>query len=66
MEIVVTGSMPFSAEQVRRLQRVGRVTVVGGANSGDEWLEQVEGAEVVVENVEAFASGRPRNVLVKR
>ena len=24
MKIVVTGSMPFSAEQVRRLRRVGR------------------------------------------
>src|SRR2546428_11165231 len=47
MEIVVTGSMPFSAEQVRRLQRVGRVTTAGGAASGDEWLKQVEGADVV-------------------
>ena len=47
MEIVVTGSMPFSAEQVRRLQRVGRVTMAGGAGSGDEWLKQVEGADVV-------------------
>ena len=47
MEIVVTGSMPFSAEQVRRLQRVGRVTTAGGAGSGDEWLKQVEGADVV-------------------
>src|SRR2546430_5956893 len=47
MEIVVTGSMPFSAEQVRRLQRVGRVTTAGGASSGDEWLKQVEGADVV-------------------
>jgi D-3-phosphoglycerate dehydrogenase len=47
MEIVVTGSMPFSAEQVRRLRRVGRVTTVGGASSGDEWLKQIEGADVV-------------------
>ena len=47
MEIVVTGSMPFSTEQVRRLQRVGRVTTAGGASSGDEWLKQVEGADVV-------------------
>ena len=47
MKIVVTGSMPFSAEQVRRLQRVGGVTTAGGASSGDEWLKQVEGADVV-------------------
>ena len=47
MEIVVTGAMPFSAEQVRRLQRVGRVTTAGAASSGDEWLRQVEGADVV-------------------
>ena len=47
MEIVVTGSMPFSAEQVRRLQRVGRVTAAGEAGSADEWLKQVEGADVV-------------------
>src|SRR2546430_13213729 len=47
MEIVVTGSMPFSAEQVRRLQRVGRVTRAGGAASGDGWLNQV--ADGVVE-----------------
>lgn len=47
MKIVVTGSMPFSAEQVSRLQRVGRVTTAGGASSGDEWLKQVEGADVV-------------------
>jgi D-3-phosphoglycerate dehydrogenase len=39
--------MPFSAEQVRRLQRVGRVTTAGGASSGEEWLKQVEGADVV-------------------
>lgn len=47
MEIVVTGSMPFSAEQLRRLQRVGRVTVAGGAGSAGEWLKQIEGADVV-------------------
>jgi phosphoglycerate dehydrogenase-like enzyme len=47
MEIVVTGSMPFSAEQVRRLRRVGQVTTAEGASSGDEWLKQVEGADVV-------------------
>jgi len=47
MEIVVTGSMPFNAEQVRRLQRVGRVTTAGGASSGEEWLKQVEGADIV-------------------
>lgn len=47
MEIVVTGSMPFSAEQIRRLQRVGRVTRAGVASSADEWLKQVEGADVV-------------------
>src|ERR1700742_1958353 len=47
MEIVVTGSMPFSTEQVRRLQRVGRVTAAGGASSGDEWLKQIESADVV-------------------
>jgi phosphoglycerate dehydrogenase-like enzyme len=47
MEIVVTGSMPFSAEQMRRLQAAGRVTMAGGAGSVDEWLKQVEGAEVV-------------------
>ncbi|WP_328356253.1 hypothetical protein OG800_16370 [Streptomyces sp. NBC_00445] len=47
MKIVVTGSMPFSAEQVRRLEQVGRVTMAGGASSGDEWLKQVEGADVV-------------------
>jgi D-3-phosphoglycerate dehydrogenase len=47
MEIVVTGAMPFSAEQVRRLQRVGHVTMAGDASSGDEWLKQVEGADVV-------------------
>src|SRR6266576_4120210 len=47
MKIVVTGSMPFNAEQIRRLQRVGRVTTAGGASSGDEWLKQVEGADVV-------------------
>jgi phosphoglycerate dehydrogenase-like enzyme len=47
MEIVATGSMPFDAEQIRRLQRVGRLTQAGSANSGDEWLKQVEGADVV-------------------
>ncbi len=47
MEIVVTGSMPFNAEQVRRLQRVGRLTQASNANSRYEWLKQVEGADVV-------------------
>jgi phosphoglycerate dehydrogenase-like enzyme len=47
MKIVVTGSMPFSAEQIRRLHRVGQVTMAGGANSGEEWLTQVAGADVV-------------------
>jgi phosphoglycerate dehydrogenase-like enzyme len=47
MKIVVTGSMPFSAEQLSRLRRVGRVTTAGGASSAEEWLEQVEGADVV-------------------
>jgi hypothetical protein len=47
MDIVVTGSMPFTAEQVRRLQRVGRLTLAGSASCGAEWLEQVEGADVV-------------------
>jgi phosphoglycerate dehydrogenase-like enzyme len=47
MKIVVTGSMPFSAEQVRRLRRVGNVTTAGGASSGAEWLKQVQGADVV-------------------
>ncbi|MGW1506620.1 NAD(P)-dependent oxidoreductase [Streptomyces mirabilis] len=47
MKIVVTGSMPFSVEQVRRLQQVGHVTTAGGASSDDEWLKQVEGADVV-------------------
>jgi phosphoglycerate dehydrogenase-like enzyme len=47
VEIVVIGSMSFSAEQVRRLQRVGHVTTAGRASSGDEWLKLVEGADVV-------------------
>jgi D-3-phosphoglycerate dehydrogenase / 2-oxoglutarate reductase len=47
MEIVVTGSLPVSPEQVRRLERVGHVTTAGGAGSSDEWLRQVEGADVV-------------------
>jgi phosphoglycerate dehydrogenase-like enzyme len=47
MEIVVTGSVPFSTEQVRRLQRVGRLTLAGHANSSDEWLKQVLGADIV-------------------
>src|ERR1035441_640272 len=47
MEIVVTGSVPFSTEQVRRLQRVGRLTLAGNANSSDEWLKQVLGADIV-------------------
>jgi phosphoglycerate dehydrogenase-like enzyme len=47
MEIVVTGSMPFNAEQVRRLRKVGRLTQASAANSGDEWLKQVEGADIV-------------------
>jgi phosphoglycerate dehydrogenase-like enzyme len=47
MKIVVTGSMLFSAEQSGRLQRVGQVTTAGAAGSADEWLRQVEGADVV-------------------
>lgn len=47
MRIVVTGSMPFSAEQLRRLRRVGQVATAGSASSGDEWLKQVEGADVI-------------------
>jgi phosphoglycerate dehydrogenase-like enzyme len=47
MKIVVTGSMPFSAEQLLRLQQAGPVTTAAGASSGDEWLTQVEGADVV-------------------
>lgn len=47
MEIVVTGSMPFTAEQIRRLERVGNVTTAGSASSADEWLKLVEGADVV-------------------
>ena len=47
MEIVVTGSMPFNAEQVRRLQRVGHLTQANNASSSEEWLRQVEGADVV-------------------
>lgn len=47
MKIVVTGSMPFSAEQLRRLQGVGHVTMAARASSGDEWLRQVEGADVI-------------------
>jgi phosphoglycerate dehydrogenase-like enzyme len=47
MNIVVTGSMPFSAEQIGRLQRVGQVTTAPPAGSADEWLKQVEGADVV-------------------
>jgi phosphoglycerate dehydrogenase-like enzyme len=47
MKIVVTGTMPFSAEQLLRLQQVGPVTTAAGANSGDEWLRQVKGADVV-------------------
>ena len=47
MEIVVTGSMPFSAEQIWRLHQVGHLTHAGSANSGDEWLRQVSGADIV-------------------
>jgi 2-iminobutanoate/2-iminopropanoate deaminase len=47
VEIVVTGSMPFNAEQIGRLQRAGRLTQAGQAQSSDEWLKQVEGADVV-------------------
>jgi phosphoglycerate dehydrogenase-like enzyme len=47
MNIVVTGSMPFSAEQLDRLQKVGHVTTETGASSADEWLRQVEGADII-------------------
>ncbi|MGH7225464.1 MAG: hypothetical protein ACRELF_19775, partial [Gemmataceae bacterium] len=47
MEIVVTGSMPFNAEQIRRLERIGHLTHVNNASSSDEWLEQVGGADVI-------------------
>ena len=47
MEIVVTGSVPFNADHVRRLQRVGRLTQASNANSSDEWLTQVGSADVV-------------------
>jgi phosphoglycerate dehydrogenase-like enzyme len=47
MKIVVTGSMAFSAEQVRRLRRAGQVTRAGDASSAEEWLKQVEGADAV-------------------
>ena len=47
MEIVVTGSVPFNAEHVRRLQRVGHLTHAGNASSSHEWLRQIEGADVV-------------------
>jgi phosphoglycerate dehydrogenase-like enzyme len=56
MKIVVTGSMPFSAEQAGRLQRVGQVTTAAGARSDEEWLEQVEGADVVCSDG-AFVAG---------
>jgi phosphoglycerate dehydrogenase-like enzyme len=46
MKIVVTGSMPFSADQLLRLHQVGRVTTAS-ANSPEDWLKQVEGADVV-------------------
>ncbi|MGD0554302.1 MAG: Rid family hydrolase [Streptosporangiaceae bacterium] len=47
MEIVVTGSMPFNAEHIRRLQRVGRLSQASSADSSDEWLKQVEGADII-------------------
>jgi phosphoglycerate dehydrogenase-like enzyme len=47
MEIVVTGSMPFNAEQISRLEQVGRLAQPGKAASPDEWLKQVEGADIV-------------------
>lgn len=39
--------MPFNADHVRRLQQVGRLTQAGNASSSDEWLTQVESADVV-------------------
>jgi phosphoglycerate dehydrogenase-like enzyme len=47
MRIVVTGSVPFDAEQIRRLQRLGYLTIAGNAGSSDEWLKQVDGADVI-------------------
>jgi D-3-phosphoglycerate dehydrogenase len=47
MKIVVTGSMSFGAEQLRRLQQIGPVTTAGVASSSEDWLKQVDGADVV-------------------
>jgi phosphoglycerate dehydrogenase-like enzyme len=47
MHIVVTGAVAFNADQVRRLQRIGRLTIADSAGSSDEWLKQVEGADVI-------------------
>jgi phosphoglycerate dehydrogenase-like enzyme len=47
LEIVVTGSVPFSKEQIQRLQRLGRLTLAGDAHSSDEWRKQILGADVV-------------------
>jgi phosphoglycerate dehydrogenase-like enzyme len=47
MHIVVTGSVPFNAEQITRLRRIGSLTMAGTARSSDEWLRQVEGADII-------------------
>lgn len=56
MKIVVTGSMPFSAEQISRLQRIGPVTLADRAGSDEKWLKQVEGADVICSDG-AFVAG---------
>jgi phosphoglycerate dehydrogenase-like enzyme len=43
----VTGSLPFSAEQLDRLRRVGRVIMESKADSSEQWLKQVDGADVI-------------------
>ena len=47
-KIVITGDFPFSEDQINRLNACGEVTTVPESSSAEEWLENVEGADVIL------------------
>ena len=46
-KIVVVGDFGLSMEQKERLERVGEVSYILVPNSSDEWLEKVQGMDVI-------------------
>lgn len=47
-KIVITGDFPFTEEQSARLAALGEVTQTTDYSSSEEWLQAVEGADVIL------------------